>query len=437
MVAKISNGNVSPYWIGGRLVDAGTGLLHAPFDIDRAGLPGHAGGDKINPDVGGDMDYSGPSYFTVVWERVYSPTDHDIHMKQVDGNGALRSAAATLIDNSVAMDSYPRISKTDGTPPYATQCWGIVWQRLSGPDEDVYFALVRWDGVITMPTNFVDTSYANTWRPVISSPTDAGNGPRNFLIAYEKDNGGNNDIVGTIMEEHGYWVGYWNLSQNINGAWPQYAPTVDCDGARFVVGWTQQYNGFGTDYDTVVATFAWSLVTGLVMHDSAYPGYTTDAEYDMSITSTHAAGSGAGRYGTCWTHYQNGAPNDYHVEARLYDGMAASGGFSTRATACGTDADYQVFGAPVLGGWFHLSQTVTTGLRGYLIGSPTSAPLGPCPSCTIGVNGGSSIGPELQVQVPADPSFLGLPLACQAFSFDAGPCLGTVSLSDTLDLVLR
>ena len=40
-------------------------------------------------------------------------------------------------------------------------------------------------------------------------------------------------------------------------------------------------------------------VPGLVLQDSAYPGYTTDAEYDMSITSTHADGSGAGLLRGC------------------------------------------------------------------------------------------------------------------------------------------
>jgi len=204
-----------------------------------------------------------------------------------------------------------------------------------------------------------------------------------------------------------------------------------------VVGWTQLYNGFGIDFDTVLGTFGWSLVQGLVLQDSAFPGYTTDAEYDMSITSTHAAGSGAGRYGACWTHYQNNAPNDYLIEARLYDGMALGGGFATRLTACGSDANFAVFGAPVLGGWVHLSQAATTGLRGYVFGFPASIPLGQCPGCTIGVNGNASFGTDLQVEIPSDPSYVGLQFACQGFSFAAGPCLGTVSLSDTLDLVLR
>jgi hypothetical protein len=438
MVAKISNGNVSPYWIGGRMCDAYTGILGAPFDIDRAGLPGHDTGDKINPDVGGDMDYYGPTYFTVVWERVYSATDHDIHMKQVDVNGVLRAASATYIDNSVAFDSYPRISKTDGVSANSTQCWGIAWEHTYSPtDQDIWGAEVRWDGTITVGPVGVDTSSYNTWRPTVSSPLDGTAGYRNYLVAYEEDVGGNNDIVGTIIEQNGFNMGTWNLSLNVNGAWPQYAPTVDSDGARFVVGWTQLYGGSGIDFDTVLATFAWGVQQGLVLQDFAYPGYTTDAEYDMSITSTHAAGSGAGRFGAVWTRYENYGANDYHIETRLYDGMAATGGFSTRVTSCGTDADFQVFGAPLLGGWFRLSQIATAGLRGYLFGYPTSVPLGPCPSCTIGVDGFSLFGTELQIDVPSDPALVGLAFATQGFSLNAGPCLSTLSLSDTLDLVVR
>jgi len=437
-VAKVSNGNVSPYWIGGRLLDAYTGLLHAPFDIERYGVPGHAFGDKINPDVGGDMDYYAPSYFAVVWERVL-PGDHDVHMKLVDGNGNLVSAFPTYLDNSTAMDTYPRISKTDGTPPYGTMCWGVVWERSYSPtDQDIYGAQVRWDGAVTVPTRAIDTSSANTWRPTVSSPLDAATNYRNYLITYEKDvGGGSTDIVGTIMEQNGFLMGTWNLSQNVNGTWPQYAPTVDSDGARFVVGWTQLYGGSGNDYDTVLTTFGWGIGQGLVLQDVAYPGYSTDAEYDMSITGTHAAGSGAGRYGVSWTRYENSAPNGYHLEARLYDGVVAGGGFSRRSTACGTDADFQVFGAPLLGGWFHLSQTANTGLRGYLFGFPVSAPLGPCPACIVGVNGNSVIGSELQVDLPYDPGFIGLQVACQGFSFVTGPCLATVSLSDTLDIVIH
>lgn len=438
MVAKVSNGNTSPFWIAGRIIAAFTGVLGSPFDIERQGLPGHFVGDKINPDVGGDMAYTGPTWFTVVWERVSSSTDHDIHYKQVDANGGLRSSSPSYLDNSSAFDSYPRISKTDGTPPLGTQCWGVAWERTASPtDQDIFAAEVRWDGIITVPSRGIDTSSANTWRPTVSSPLDAATNYRNYLIAYEKDVGGNNDIVGTIIEQNGFLMGTWNLSQNLNGAWPQYAPTVDSDGARFVVGWTQLYGGSGNDYDTVLATFGWGISQGLVLQDSAFPGYTTDVEYDMSITGTHAAGSGAGRYGATWTRYEINAANDYHVEARLYDGMASSGGFSTRSTGCGTDADFQVFGAPLLGGWIHLSQNATAGLRGYVLGFPANAPLGACPGCTIGVSGQSTFGPELQINLPYDPAFLGLQFACQGFSLAAGSCFGTVSLSDTLDLVLR
>lgn len=439
MVAKVSNANVSPYWIGGRLVDAGTGTLGLPFDIERNGVAGHLFGDKLNPDVGGDMDYNAPSYFTVVWERALSATDHDIHAKQVTVTGALRTATPILVENSTVFQSFPRISKTNGTPPYATMAWGIVWEhRYSPTDQDVYGATMRWDGTVTVASHVIDGSTANSWRPTVSSPTD-GTGNRYNLVVFESDIGGVGvtDIRGNVIDQNGVYQSSWNLSQNINGQWPQYAPTVDSDGARFVVGWTQIYGGSGTDADTVLATFGYSPNLALVLDDYAFPGFSTDAEYDMSITSTHAAGSGAGRYAATWTRAQIAAPNDYHIEARLYDGMSAAGGATSRATACGTDADYQVFGAPVLGGWVHLSQYATAGLRGYVFGFQANAPLGGCPGCIIGVSGDSTFGSELQIEIPADPSFVGVQLACQGFSFAAGTCFGTVSLSDTLDLVLR
>ncbi|MCC7063963.1 MAG: hypothetical protein IT456_14235 [Planctomycetes bacterium] len=439
MVAKISNGNVSPYWIGGRMVDASTGALGTPFDIERAGAPGNFIGDKINPDVGGDMDYQAPSYFTVVWERVASASDHDVHSKQVTVAGAVRTTTPILIENSTTFESFPRISKTNGIPPYAAMAWGIVWEtRYSATDQDLYGATMRWDGTVTVASHSIDTGTYNSWRPTVSSPTD-GSGSRYNLVTFEVDSAGpgTTDIRGNLLDQSGAYQGSWDLSQNVNGAWPQYAPTVDSDGARFVVGWTQIYGGSGTDADTVLTTFGFNPVAGLTLQDSAYPGYSTDAEYDLSITCTHAAGSGAGRYGACWTRAQIAAPNDYSIEARLYDGMSSQGGLSTRATGCGTDADYQTFGAPLLGGWVHLSQYATAGLRGYVFGFPTSVPVSGCAGCTIGVTGNSTLGSEMQIEIPADSSFLGMQLACQGFSFASGNCFGTVSLSNTLDLVLR
>jgi hypothetical protein len=96
-----------------------------------------------------------------------------------------------------------------------------------------------------------------------------------------------------------------------------------------------------------------------------------------------------------------------------------------------------MLGTPALGGTLYFQQTLTGGLRGFLFGLPTSQPIGVCPGCTLGVNGEALVGDFFSVTVPAEPTFVGLTVACQGFSFVSGPCLGSVSLDDTFDVTIR
>lgn len=435
VVAQTSNGSASPYWVAGRTVDSGSGAAGAPFTIERAGLAGHQSGDKLNPDVGGDPDYFGPTYFTVVWERVYSTTDHDVHMKQVTPAGGLVNVSPTLIDNSTSFDSQPSISKSNGTPPYATQCWAVVWQRtFTAADEDIHGALVRWDGVITVPTFTIDAPSAWQLHPSVSTPTDPVNGARYYLCAFDDQLPGNSTITGRVIDQTGATLGRYDIANQLTPNWPHVEPSVDSDGARFVVGWHEVYGGTGQDFDVRVATCAFSPALGLVIQDQATPAYTTSLESLCEITSTHADGSGAGRYGVTWTMQTAGSRDIY---ARSYEGVQAGITFSTRATSCGTAADFTVLGAPYLGGFVYAAQAIAGGVRGYVFGTPTNLPIAPCPGCTLGVQGDLVLLDPLTIQVPNEPMLVGLTFAMQGFEFGSGTCLGAVSLSDTLDFTIR
>lgn len=440
VVAQYSAARSSPFSIAGRILAANTGALGAQFQIENAAIANHATGDKLVPVVGGDMDYATPSYFTVVWERVYSPTDRDIHMKQVRFDGSLVTNSPVYFENSTNYDSAPAISKTDGPASSPTRCWAIAWQRrYSAVDEDIYARFVRWDGVAATATFPVDTSVTTSFEPVVSSPTDDhGNGPR-YLFAYtHAPSGGNWDVRGTVTNGMGAWQHTSNLTSALSPGWLENFPCVDSDGARFVATFVQQQGGIGPNTDVVAVTYGYIDAMGLVQQDVDVPGNSNDAEWRGAITSTHAAGSGAGRYGIAWTRYDttqnNGASS---IEVRLHDGMAASGGVSTRPTRCGVDAVAYILGTPALGGTLYFQHSQTGGLRGFLFGLPASLPIGPCPGCTLGVDGAASIGDFFSVTVPVHPTFVGLTVACQAFSFVTGPCLGSIALDETIDVTIR
>ena len=153
------------------------------------GQPGHLIGNKLYPDVGGDPSPVGPVWYTVVWERVWSASDHDVHCKQVSPNGVLRSAAPTLLENSIANTSHPRIGKSDGRDAgTSSQFWGVVWQRTFSPtDEDIYGTYVSWDGQpLATGTFAVSIHSGDEHDPVVSSPTDEVGGTRHLLFAWSR-----------------------------------------------------------------------------------------------------------------------------------------------------------------------------------------------------------------------------------------------------------
>jgi hypothetical protein len=66
-----------------------------------------------------------------------------------------------------------------------------------------------------------------------------------------------------------------------------------------------------------------------------------------------------------------------------------------------------------------------------------SQPLGPCPGCTIGASGTAILAPSLTLSIPCNTNLLGGLAAVQAFEFANGPCLGQISLSDTVDIQVQ
>lgn len=443
VVAECSQGFVSPFWIGGRIWSLGGGS-QPPFDVERAGVGGSWSGDAQNPDVGGDPLELGPTYFTVVWEREYSPTDHDILMRQVTSAGTLRSSAPTPIDVSTGYQTKPRIGKSNGysfSNNYGLQRWPIVYEDIySATDTDVRGCQVTWDGQFptAVVTHTISATAADERTPVVSSPTEERNGSRQHLIAWSRASGADSDIV----------VAVWNTAlgiparHNLQGlelagaaqGWPQFAPAVDCDGVRFAVGYAEAWNA-SSDIDVRVSTVAFdAAVNQLLMHEARAPlAVTVDYEGVPAIASSWSGGGGAMHYGIALQHRAN-ATGVHGIFATVYRGHANLPLPSARTTGCGS-LGITISDVPALGRSVSFDQTDSGPLTGFVIGYPASVPIAGCPGCVLGVNGITVPNP-FGLSIPHSPSFVGLQFACQAWSFVSGPCLGSIALSDAIDFTV-
>ncbi|MBP8298832.1 MAG: hypothetical protein KA020_00595 [Planctomycetes bacterium] len=444
VVAECSNAFASPRWIGGRLYGPLTGS-GAQFDVERPGTTSSFLGDATNPCVGGDPLELGPTYFTVVWEREFNTSDHDVLMRQVTDAGTLRGAAPTVIDLSSGYESLPSISKSNGysySNNFASQYWTVVYQRTFGPgDEDIRGCQITWDGqFVQNVANFaISSASADERTPVVSSPTDEIGGTRFHLIAFSRLGAGiDTDIVTAVWDGNLGWRTQASLqtleASGAPQAWPQGSPAVDCDGTRFAVGYSEIYAGSGSDFDVRVSTVAFEPVTNaLAVHEARSPlAVSGNYEGEVAIASAWSGGGGSMHYGICYQDFV--LPTTYGIHATVYRGHSNGPQPTTRATGCGT-LGIQMYDVPALGRGISFDQTDSGPFTGFVFGFPTSIPIGICPGCVLGVDGSTVMNP-FGVVMPYSPTFVGVQFSCQAWSFYSGTCLGAIALSDTIDFTV-
>lgn len=462
VVAQVSVDAPGPYDIRGRIFDRGPRpVTLSPFTVEGAGAHGGSFGDKLWPDVAGDASLIAPTYFTVVWEREYSQTDHDIHMRQVMNDGTLRGTGPTLIDNSGAYDDYwPSISKSDGPDPYPSQRFVVVWdRRISYVPVDfllnVRAALVTWDGQI-VPVAGANNFYVASrnvphapgdrpvHRPEVSTTTDGswpGDGRRFAMIVFDTLVGPAPwRVFGSIIDTSGNVMSNANLSLLANVASAQaLEPCVDCDGARFAVGYG--LNGISPCCnDTGASLFAYDPLSNqiLAQETGVVLGGTPNEEWTVNVASTYSnSGQRGPRYAFTYLTYLSPPSQSYIVEAASYDGVAP-GGISGRASGNGELA-MSFSGLPAIGQSFTLTLNTTSVASGVVAGFPATIPIpgDPCQGAYLGVDGFVVMGNPYTLVVPANPVFVGAQLAFQGFDLTGGTCLGSIAISDTIDVTLQ
>ncbi|MEO6596332.1 MAG: hypothetical protein ABIP94_16405 [Planctomycetota bacterium] len=425
--------------IGGRIVANSGSVVTGQFSVATSSVA------EIRPDIGGNPGPP-PAFFTVVWEHSTSASNHDIYARQVEATGALRGTGPILVATNSANQTFPSISKSCGSAPQATQRFGIVYQQTQAAgNEDILGSMMTYDGVLVPvlgSTVFpVNTSASNDRLPSVSSPTiQDSTGKRLMLAAYERTGLNAGDIFATCFDSAGVVRATANVSalelSPVRLTWPQYRPSVDSDGLRFAIGYHETFNGNLTtnDLDTRVTVVA--LQGNALMAEEAGTalGFSGNREFNLQIASRY---SGSGSYSAHFntTNDRDGIPSGgLAIDAYRFNANSV-GLFTTRATGCNS-ASISTTGSAVPGSTFAWNLSSSPFVQGFVLGAPVSAQIGPCPACTLGVDGFLAVGASYSVAVPLDPSVVGWVVSAQGFRLD-GDCVGVFSLSNTIDVTVQ
>lgn len=441
LVVAESDAPASLIAIAGRVYHAGNNLLGSQFDIERGTR------SCLKPDVGGDPSGVVPTYWTVVFEREWSSSDGDIMMRQVTENGALRGTGMTAVDASSLDDEAPVISRSNGTGTASQQAWMVCFLRDSGSNQvQLQSRAVSWDGQFRGAAVAQQWEYSGSRRFVaVSSPTTVGHGQIfATLIGCQDLNTGRMRLGVRALDVQGAAASLW--LQLADGSVDCSEPAVETDGYRYVTSYAQQVGATGR---TVVAkTFDLKYLSGygvqpLVLRDTAQFGSSAADSIGLALCSRYTGGLGGTavrdtEYALLWG--QNGGGSSDTLVTTRYLGHATQGGLAARTTGCGLGAAQAAtsshFG--VLGSQNTFTLPNANGLVGWVVGLPVSQPIAGCVGCTQGSTAFvSTLGAQTQLNVPYDPTYVGVTFALQAFAFGPGTCLGSLAFSDTFDLTIR
>lgn len=433
VVAEKSTGNVSPFSVAVRAVRLGASpFAYVPATFSAVGI------DRRHPVVGGDPNPTGGIACVIACDHE-EPAANDYHVDVFSFAGTNAFGVVHEITVAGQRCSGARIGKSCGDETGGDAAWPIVFRSVivgqnigavrAASFERSTYGLRSYQGqpafVVATPTQNLGSELA------VSSPTDHAAG-RRFLVVERRLN---------VITAKGALVGHVATTGGtvqiaaaplLPGNPDHRDPAVDCDGARFLVTSTTRLDA--TDSDVYPSTFG--IVGGqLVSQDEDFVSFSTD--YDGQPAVCAARGSSHGNYGLAWTH-GSVATADMRIQLQRYRGIAATGGFSGRATGCGNLVT-TLSGSPWIGETFSATLSNAAGFPGFVFGTPASLPVGVCPVCTQGVVGNAIFGQQIHVTVPPDASFVGLTLSLQGFRFDLGglPCLGQIELGNTVDFTVQ
>jgi len=220
------------------------------------------GSDDLNPDVGGNPDIAGTTYFCVVWESRRA-TYNDVIFQLVHASSTLFGAPNILDDNS-NRGQVPSISKSCGRG--LERAWMIVWQREMSPtDHNIMGARVAPNGFVLDPVfNVHSSSLTDETFPVVSTGLDTFTDDPFYFVAWNSPfsgAGGEMRIFGRLLQGKQHVVfapQYLSAHLSAGPGVDQLRPSIDSDGSTFVVAYAEESGSFPfIDRDVYVSS--WSL----------------------------------------------------------------------------------------------------------------------------------------------------------------------------------
>lgn len=354
-------------------------------------------GDNRAPDVGGDPALVGPTYWCVVWERERTDGDLDVLMRlAIPGGGLLGSGTYPLLSIAGLDDRDPAISKTNGLPPFATQDWNVVWERLDGTGgSDIAGARVHWNGTITSTPFWVaQTSGTSESNPVASECLNDTPAGRPWIAAYD---------VGTSLRFDAFddWTKVGTTDLAGSTFFNPGSPAITTDGSKFPFAYVVS-GGLFPSIDTDVRAGTLNWVAGQFSYAEVpidVAASSTVDETRPSIVGTHT--SFVTNPWRCYVAYDTNGGADYDVLAGVYDVPINAGGFiycdgTVAACPCSNGNDGSL-GLSGCANSAHASgaQLTSTGqwgvtsdtMRLFATGMPATSPCLFFQGVTISVNG--------------------------------------------------
>ncbi|MBK8974330.1 MAG: hypothetical protein IPM29_00230 [Planctomycetes bacterium] len=446
VVAQTSPTDSSPWSIEGRVRRAASPTMGQPFVIARDGLPGHFTGDKFHPDVGGDPNPAGPSFFAVVWERPLTPGQHDVDAKLVmttSDDPSLVSPTPTSIARDLRSERFPSISNSCGFGDETERLWFIAYQStFSATDEDIRGSTLTWDGRLGRVRDFsIDGSPSDDWFPQVSSASDAvyvgSTFGREAMVVWRRTDVGTPGMFHVqgrvILSDQTMATPSTDLGQ-IDQTPPSYNardPRIDCDGRRYAVMFTETPIA-GND-DVRISTFHRVRSAIGLTEARAWPANDPTRESSGAICSERSGGGLPVHYVAAWSDDRGTA--DDGIEAIGYDGVDPRGGLFPFGQGCGT-VTLDVSGLPAIGQLFTLRVGGTTaGSFAVQLWGSQRAPLNLCGTCDLLVDGIAFPDPATLL-VPFDFGLIGRGIDVQGVEIGAGPC-APISLTAGVRVVIQ